>query len=249
MNSSAEIASLIEAAVRRLQAAGIESAQLDAQVMLTEAARADRAALLAGSIDMSAEIRARFADIVSRHEPVAYIVSRRTFYSLEFEINRDVLVPRRHTEALVEVALAFIAGRPSRVLEIGTGSGPIAVTIAVNAPHTTIVATDISYAALQLAGRNAIRHRVADRIQFVRANLFSQLDSQVDFGLFDLIVSDPPNAIDSHIASLERDVREYEPRLALAGGPDGLGFFRHIAGGARNHLTTDGLLVLEIGRR
>ncbi|MGO9607425.1 MAG: peptide chain release factor N(5)-glutamine methyltransferase [Candidatus Binataceae bacterium] len=245
------IPAALESATRRLEAAGIESARLDAQLMLADAAHVDRASLIAGHVPLSPEALDRFNAMVARRvrrEPIAYILGRREFYSLEFEVNRDVLIPRPHTEPVVDAALAFIAKHPdAAVLEIGTGPGPIAIAIAVNAPQATVVAVDISAAALEVARCNAAMNRVSDRIKFVRADVFSPLDGSAELGRFDLIVSNPPYIVDSHISSLEPDVREFEPRIAIAGGPDGLDFFRRIAAGLRSHLRVGGIVVLEVG--
>ena len=249
--SEVQVPAAVERATRRLQAVGIESARLDAQLMLAEAAHVDRAALVAGSVALSPETLDRFNTMVARRvrrEPLAYILGRREFYSLEFEVNRDVLIPRPHTEPVVDAALAFIAGRPdAAVLEIGTGPGPIAIAIAANAPQASVVAVDISGPALEVACRNAARNRVSDRIKFVRADVFLPLDGARELGRFDLVVSNPPYIVDSHLASLEPDVREFEPRIAIAGGADGLDFFRRIASGLRSHLRAGGMVVLEVG--
>ena len=242
---------LLEEAASRLAAAGIETSQLEAQVLLAEAAHVDRAALLAGSIDISGDAAARFDARIARrlrHEPIAYILGHKEFYSLDFEINADALIPRPHTETVVDTVLEFIAGKQkTRMLDIGTGSGAIAIAVAANAPGVSVVATDISEAALDLAKRNAARNGVADRIRFVRADLFHSLDRAPALGIFDLLVSNPPYIVDREISALEVDVRDFEPHLALRGGSDGLDFFRRIATQARQHLARDGLLVLEVG--
>ena len=250
-NSSRDIARTIEEAAAKLAGAGIESARLDAQLLLAEAAQVDRATLLASSIDLSPETIARFDTMVGRRvarEPIAYILGRREFYSLEFEVTPEVLIPRPQTETLVDVALEFVAARPSaRVLDIGTGPGSVAIAIAVNAPGVELVASDVSEAALAVARRNASRNRVSGRVRFVRANVFESLDAESALGEFDLIVSNPPYIVDTDISSLERDVRDYEPHLALKGGTDGRDFFTRIAAGAKSHLRPGGLLALEVG--
>jgi len=250
-SSASALSVVLEQAMARLAAAGIENSHLDAQVLLAEAAHTDRATLVAGSIDLTPEVAARYEAFVGRraaHEPVAYILGRREFYSLEFEVNRDVLIPRPHTETVVDAALEFIAGRPrARVLEIGTGPGPIAIAIAVNAPEVGVIATDISAEALQVARRNAERNGMAERVSFVRADVFQPLDAATALGRFDLVVSNPPYIVSQAISGLEPDVCQFEPHLALRGGDDGLDFFRRIAADAKLHLVKDGLLVLEVG--
>jgi release factor glutamine methyltransferase len=243
---------VLEAAAASLAAAGIGSAHLDAQLLLAAAAHVDRAALLSGSVNLSSETLARFEAMMARRgarEPVAYILGRREFYSLEFEINREVLIPRPQTETVVDVALKFIAEHPRvRVLDLGTGPGAIAIALAVNAPQISVVATDIWPPALTLARRNAVSNRVAERISFVAADLFERLDGGPALGKFDLVISNPPYIVDDHVALLEAEVRNFEPRVALRGGPDGLDFFRRIAAGVKSHLEqAASLLVLEVG--
>ncbi len=250
-SSRTEIPLILDDAARSLAAAGIKSARLDAQILLAEAAQVDRARVLAGAIDYSAPVRARFESMLARRiarEPIAYILGRREFYSLEFEVNPDVLIPRPQTEAVVDMALEFIAGvSDACVLDICTGPGTIAIALAANAPHAAIVATDVSEAALATARRNAERNGVAERIEFVRSDLFARVDSGPALGQFDLIVSNPPYVVSGDIGSLEPDVRNFEPRGALDGGPDGLDFFRRIGAAAKSHLRPEGLLVLEVG--
>ena len=181
-------------------------------------------------------------------EPVAYILGRREFYSLDFEVNHEVLIPRPHTETAVDAALKFIVEHPrARVLDTGTGTGAIAVAVAVNAPHVSVVATDICPPALALAWRNAVSNRVAQRISFVAADLFARLDAGPGLGKFDLVISNPPYVVDEQVASLEAEVRNFEPQVALRGGCDGLDFFRRIAAGVKSHLKWGGLVVLEVG--
>jgi release factor glutamine methyltransferase len=242
---------VLEAAAGSLAAAGIESARLDAQLLLAAAAHVDRAALLSGRVDLSPQTLAQFAPMMARRaarEPVAYILGRREFYSLQFEVNREVLIPRPHTETVVDVALEFIADHPrARVLDLGTGSGAIAVALAVNAPEVSVVASDIWRPALALAQRNAVSTKVAERIGFVAADVFERLDAGPTLGKFDLVISNPPYVVDDQVARLEAEVRNFEPLVALRGGPDGLDFFRRIAAGVKSQLERGSLLVLEVG--
>jgi release factor glutamine methyltransferase len=242
---------LVDKAAARLAAAGVEPSRLDAQVLLAEAAHCDRVALLAGSIEVMPRVAARFDALITRraaHEPIAYILGRREFYSLEFEVTPDVLIPRPHTETVIDAALEYIAAKPhSRVLDIGTGPGAIAISVAANAADASLVATDVSAAALEVARRNAARYRVAERITFVRADVFVPLDNGAALGTFDLVISNPPYIVDDEVAHLDADIRDFEPHLALRGGADGLDFFRRIANNAKAHLHENGLLVLEVG--
>jgi release factor glutamine methyltransferase len=246
-----KVSVVLEAAAASLAAVGIESARLDAQLLLAAAAHVDRAALLSGRVDLSPQTLAQFAPMMARRaarEPVAYILGRREFYSLEFEVNREVLIPRPHTETVVDVALEFIADYPrARVLDLGTGSGAIAVALAVNAPEVSVVASDIWRPALALARRNAVSSKVAERIGFVAADVFERLDAGPTLRKFDLVISNPPYIVDDQVARLEAEVRNFEPLVALRGGPDGLDFFRRIAAGVKSHLERGSLLVLEVG--
>jgi release factor glutamine methyltransferase len=174
-------------------------------------------------------------------EPVSYITGKREFYGLSLQLTPDVLIPRPETEQLVELALERLSAIPSaRVLEVGTGSGAIAVALASLRPRWKITAVDVSEAALDVARRNALEHAV--EVEFARSDWFESVGPRA----FDLVVSNPPYvaAGDPH---LERGDARFEPRLALVGGADGLGCLREIASGARHCLRPGGLLLLEHG--
>jgi release factor glutamine methyltransferase len=241
----------IGTASRRLADVGIESSLLDAELLMAEAAGVTREAAITGSIELSSEILYKFDTLVARREkrePIAYILGHKEFYSLDFEVTPAVLIPRPETEFVVGAALQCIAGKANpRVLDIGTGSGAIALAIAVNAPNAQVIAVDISPDALAVASRNARRHRVEDRVTFRRADCFDILDDCTALGRFDAIVSNPPYLDDAEITALEPDVRRYEPRLALSGGVGGLRILRRIANGVGAHLETDGELIMEMG--
>jgi release factor glutamine methyltransferase len=242
---------LVEAAAGRLAGAGVESGRLDAQILLAEATGLTRADVIAGSRMPTAGQLARFEATIERRmrrEPIAYILGHKEFFSLDFEVNRSVLIPRPETEMLVAAALDTIAEvREARVLDIGTGSGAIAISIAANASRAEIVATDISADALETAARNALRHRVSDRVRLRRADCFAVLDGGLALGRFDLIVSNPPYVAAAEVAQLEPEVRSFEPNIALSAGRDGLDFYRRIAADAREHLFEDGQLIVEVG--
>jgi release factor glutamine methyltransferase len=229
-----------------LAAAGIDTARLDAEVLLAHASGASRAALITGAVKASAGATEKFRAMIERRasrEPLAYIVGRKEFFSLDFEVTPAVLIPRPETETLVEAALKFLAPRhPARILDIGSGSGAIAIAIAVNAPAARIIATDISKEALEVAHRNAIRNRCADRIEFVAADLFPDGHSH-----FDLIVSNPPYIGEADLDNLEPEIGLHEPRHALAAGNDGLDFYSRIAADCRSRLNPDGAMMVEIG--
>ncbi len=231
---------------RRALAAQTDSPRLEAEVLLAFVLGLDRAALLARSESaLTPEARTRFEALVARRtqgEPVAYLTGSREFWSLDFEVNRDVLIPRPETERLVEAALERIPVRASaRVADLGTGCGAIALALAQERPRTSIVATDLSRKALQVARRNLSRSAIGN----VRLLACDWLEA-IDAAAFDLILSNPPYVADSDPHLRQGDLPK-EPRLALAGGPDGLDAIRVIVAAARKRLADDGALMLEHG--
>jgi len=183
------------------------------------------------------------------NEPLAYLTGRCEFYSLEFAVTRDCLIPRPETELLVERAIEFLRGRTGKqlVCDLCTGSGCIAVAVAKNVADVDVLATDISDAALQVAMQNAQRHAVAERIRFLHGDLLEPLIPELDKCRFDLIVCNPPYVTSSEYETLERNVKDYEPAAALMGGADGLDVYRRICEKAEQFLKPDAALMLEIG--
>ena len=236
---------------RRLLAAGIESGRLDAELLLGHVLGMSREQLVVGaSMPLSQEQWQSYESILLRRldaEPTAYITGRQEFWSKDFRVTPAVLVPRPETECLVEIALKLAADwhEPLRILDLGTGSGAIAIALAGELPKTTIFATDISYAALVLARQNAARHSVAGQIHFLQGDLFEAIRKA---GVkFDLILSNPPYIRRSEIAELAPTVSRWEPRVALDGGPDGLEYYRRLAGSAIDYLLPSGAIIVEIG--
>ncbi|TMG91763.1 MAG: peptide chain release factor N(5)-glutamine methyltransferase [Betaproteobacteria bacterium] len=217
--------------------------RLDAELLLCSVLGCERVRLIARAEEAvdSSRARSAHARFARRRagEPVSYITGWREFYGLALRVTPEVLIPRPETERLVELALERLLA-PARVLELGTGSGAIAIALATERPGLGIVATDVSEAALALARRNARDHGV--EIAFVLSDWFDALGSEQ----FDLIVSNPPYvaAGDAH---LERGDVRFEPRLALVGGEDGLDCIRKIAADARTRLRAGGWLLLEHG--
>ena len=247
-----DAAAAIAAASARLARAGVESARLDAELLMAAAAGVSRATLIAGGAEIDAAAAERFERMVARREarePLAYIVGYREFFSLELAVRPGVLIPRPETETVVEAALELLRRRPAAtVLDIGTGSGAIAIAIAVNAPSTRIAALDISKVSLEVASDNARRHRCANRIAFLHGDCFAALEgSAPPFDPFDLIVSNPPYIAETEFATLAPEVRDFEPRLALEGGRDGIDFYRRIAAGLARWLVPGGEVILEVG--
>jgi len=217
-----EGAAAIANASTHLACAGVENPRLDAELLMAAAAGIPRAAVIAGYPSIEAEVMARFERMVGRRserEPLAYIVGHREFYSLEFVVRLGVLIPRPETETVV----------------------------AANAPEAQIVAIDISNVSLEVAGENARRHGCAGRIAFVEAD-YAALDARaLPFASFDLIVSNPPYITKAELPALAPEVRDFEPRLALDGGVDGMEFYRKIAAGLARWLAPQGEVILEVG--
>ncbi|MCA9024353.1 MAG: peptide chain release factor N(5)-glutamine methyltransferase [Planctomycetaceae bacterium] len=227
---------------------GSESPRLEAEILLAYAKQCPRIQLYTHFDDeLSDEVRGRMRALVKRRadlEPVAYLVGHREFFSLDFEVNRDVLIPRPETELLVMEALEALkaAEVSGRVLDIGTGSGCIAIAIAHRAPTAAVTAVDISESALVVARRNAERHNVADRVSFLQGDLFAPLGAGEEF---DVIVSNPPYVSTDDQTGLEQDVVRHEPHGALFAGRDGLDVIRRIIDTAPQHLRAGGSLFLE----
>jgi release factor glutamine methyltransferase len=180
-------------------------------------------------------------------EPLQHILGSTAFGDLEIKVNRDALIPRPETELLAEHAsrwLSTLAARPSIALDFATGSGCLAITLAVKCPAAQVHALDVSPQALALARENAHRHGVVERIQFYLGDGLAAVPSALRF---DLLVSNPPYIPSAEIALLQPEVRDYEPRLALDGGPDGMDFFRRLAREAGPFLAEGGRLMLEFG--
>lgn len=178
-------------------------------------------------------------------EPIQYIKGESEFYGLPFEVNRNVLIPRPETEHLVEKVLALAANfdRP-RIVDVGTGSGAIAVALAVNLPKASVTAIDVSEAALAVARRNAERNGVADRIRFLEGDLLAPVAGRQ----FEIVVSNPPYVAEADRTSLAVEVREFEPALALFAG-SGLDIYRRLIPEARAAIMAGGFLAVEVGYR
>jgi len=245
------IHALVVAARERLIRAGIppDQASIDAEVLARHVLGWDRAKYLMRRHESFPEHTAdRFEAAIEQRErrvPVAYITGHREFWGLDFEVSPAVLIPRPETELMVEAALKFLsstAGSP-RIADVGTGSGCLAVTLACECPQATVVATDVSRSALAVARRNASRHGVTARVQFVATSFLDGVQPP-----FDLILANPPYVPRSHEATLSADVRNHEPALAVFGhGDDGLDDVREVLSHAARRLAPNGRLMLEFG--
>ncbi|HSN26367.1 MAG TPA: peptide chain release factor N(5)-glutamine methyltransferase [Kofleriaceae bacterium] len=233
---------------KRFSEAGIGAARLEAQVLLAHVLGCTRTQLYTGFDKPLAEAElAGYRELIKRRlagEPLAYLVSEHEFWGLPLHVDASVLVPRPDTETVVEVARATRTDRkaPCRVLDLCTGSGAIAVALAKELPAATIIATDLSEAAVALARRNAERNGFADRIEVRCGDLWASVAGE----RFDLITANPPYIASAVIPTLEAEVKR-EPVLALDGGADGLAFYDRICAQAREHLVAGGALVVEHG--
>jgi len=240
------------ALAEKFAAAGLDSPQLDARILVGHALGLDHAALLAAAERvLSADEDSAIAVLVERrlaHEPVARIVGTKEFWSLDLRIDDATLVPRPETETVVEAALAAIdrrgaraRARALRIVDLGTGSGAILLALLSELKNAHGIGSDINPRALAVARDNAVRLGQSN-VAFVACDLAAALR-----GPFDLIVANPPYIASSDIATLAPEVRLFDPRLALDGGADGLNFYRAIAAAAAELLTPDGAVVVEIG--
>jgi len=247
-NESWTVGKIIDWTTAHLRKHGSDTPRLEAEILLAHARHCPRIQLYVHYNEpLSDDERGVMRDLVRRRaqsEPVAYLVGHREFFGLNFRVTPDVLIPRPETETLVLELITAVKQHPgARILDLGTGSGCIAVSAAVNAPDAALTAIDISAAALGIARENAARHGVADRIRFLEGDLFAPFEAG---DRFDVIVSNPPYVMDGEMDTLPADVRLHEPALALRAGPDGLDVIARLIAGAPAHLAPGGALLLEI---
>ena len=223
---------------------GVENARREAEWLLCEATGLDRMGLyLNFDKPLQDDELAAYRSMVARRgkrEPLQHILGSQEFDGHEFIVSRDVLIPRYDTETLLEEAVRQ-APTARTVLDIGTGSGCIAISLALRLPHAAITAVDLSPDALSIARRNAEQNNA--QIEFLLGSFFQPVVGR----RFDLIVSNPPYITHADLATLQPEVRDFEPRLALDGGPDGLDAYRVLAAEAPRHLEPNGWLLMEIG--
>ena len=250
MSALAQLVTLTE---RRLVSAGIGDARLEAELVWMMALDLDRTHLFAELASHPGQpVLERAEELVARrlrHEPAAYLRGRREFFGLEFRVGPGVLIPRPETELVVELALRILAERhggvgQAVVADVGTGTGAIAVSLAVHAPQAQVDATDISERALEIAALNIEHHGVGDRVRLLRGDLLTPVDRPVD-----LVVANLPYVMSSEIPTLEPEVRLFEPHEALDGGPDGLSVIARLLEAAGPHLHPHASLVMELDPR
>jgi release factor glutamine methyltransferase len=245
------VSEALRLATRRLKAAGVPDAPWDAELLLRHVLDRDRAALLAADgVVLTADQEARFLTLVTEREarrPLQHLTGTQAFWGRDFVVTPDVLIPRPETELLVEVALELLSGLAAPVIvDVGTGTGCIALTLAAESPAADIHGVDISHAALEVARSNARRFGLEGRVRFSQGDLIAPVDYLA--GRVHLVASNPPYVHAADIPGLMPEVRDHEPRLALVPTPDAARFYGLLAAGARRLLRPEGALVVEIGQ-
>ena len=235
-------------ATREMLQRHVDEAPLEAELLVRHVTRLDRAGVYARSKDVLTpaeyhELRGLTLRRL-RREPLPYILGHWEFFGLDFVVNPAVMIPRPETETLVEEALAWVQRRcgsgPLTILDVGTGSGCIAVALAGRLPQVRVLAVDVSPDALRVAAQNAARHGVEPRVRLIESDLLSAVTEQVD-----LILANLPYIPDDEVPSLQPEVSHYEPKAALGGGPDGLSYIRGLLAGAPSVLSAAGAVMLE----
>lgn len=251
------VVDVLAAAVAELATHGIPNPRLDAEVLLASVLQTDRAGLYTHlRTPILHRQRDAFQQLIHRrawHEPLQYLTGVQEFWSLAFKVDRRVLIPRPETECVVEVALELLAQRvpgkkekPLRLLDIGTGSGCLAIALAKELLHARVWATDISNDALALAADNARCHGVGERITFLPGDLLAPVTGTLQG--FDLIVTNPPYIAHSDLTALQPEVQNWEPHIALDGGSDGLSYYRRLLCEGAAYLRPGGWVVMEVGQ-
>jgi release factor glutamine methyltransferase len=254
-----DVRATLKQGLAQLREAHVPSFTLAAELLLLHVLGRDRTWIYAHpEEEVSAADDERFFALIARRaagQPTQHLTGKQEFWGLEFEVSPDVLIPRPETEHVIEVALDRLAvrelragrkqtltGKGLQIADVGTGSGCIAIALAKELPGSTIFATDISSAALAVGRRNAMRHNVANQVQFLEGNLLDIVATQ-----FDLIASNPPYVGRREAETLMREVRDHEPQIALYGGEEGYEFYADLIAQAAAHLKPGGLLILELG--
>lgn len=260
MTSSDEwtVRRILDWTVAYLKEHGSDTPRLDAEILLAHARNCPRIQLYTQyDTPLTDSQRSTMRDLVRRRaaaEPVAYLVGHKEFFSLDVLVNRHVLIPRPDTETLVMTALDTVRERassansggpdsPADILELGTGSGCIAVALAKNLPFARVTAVELSPEAIQVARSNMERHQLAEQITLLEGDLFAPVGGG---RRFDVIVSNPPYVCREELEQLDPDVRDHEPHHALDGGPDGLDVIRRIVAESPDYLKKQGWLMLEL---
>lgn len=242
------ISSLLNWTVNYFKSKNIQSARLDAEVLLSHVLRQERIYLYVHFDEpMEQNELSKFREYVKKraqHVPIAYIIGEREFMGLPFKVTKDTLIPRPDTEILVENVLNNVdRDKEIEIVDIGTGSGAIILSLLVNLPKAQGKTVDISSKAIEVAKENAVNLQVNDRCEFFVGDLFAPLNGSK----FDVIVSNPPYIPQKDIATLEDDVKEYEPVSTLTDGGDGLSYYRRLLSEGKAYIKENGFIALEIG--
>lgn len=238
---------LIEKAVIILKANSLPNGELDAKVLLSLVTNLTKEEIFLKDPTIEERYIKKFLSYINRRaqaEPLAYILGEKEFFGLNFMVNQNVLIPRPDTEIMIEEALRQYAPNDKiSILDLGTGSGCIVITLLHLLPKATAVAIDISQEALLVANQNAVSHKVQERISFIQRDMKNYFSSSK----FDLIVSNPPYITSNDYNQLEATVRKFEPAIALIGGDTGLTYYNYIADLAQQNLKDNGNIILELG--
>ncbi len=244
---------LLQWTTEHLKKSGSPSPRLDAEVLLAHARGCERIALYTAFAEEPDEaVKAKFREVVKRRaqgEPVAYLVGKKEFYSLAFQVSKDCLIPRGETEHIVveclDRAKPTLAAEPTkhfRIVDVCTGCGCIAVSVAKHLPQCAITAIDLSPAAVAIAKANVEHHHLTERVSVVESNLLDTVaDNSVDF-----VLSNPPYVSEAEYAKLDKTVREHEPRMALVGGASGMEIIEQLASQAAKKLVPNGWFICEL---
>jgi len=237
---------LINFGAKELRQKKINTSILDSELLLSKILKKNREEIL---INLDQEIcqknLSRYKELIlrrSQHEPIAYILENKEFWSKFFFVSSDTLIPRPETELMVEKLIEIFKEKKISILDMGTGSGCILISLLSELKNSTGVGIDISKKALEVAKKNSDKHRMKNKIKFFNKSLESKF-----YQKFDLIVSNPPYIKSNEIKNLKEDIRKYEPRIALDGGNDGLDLIKKVIYKTKNILKIKGLLALEIG--
>ena len=247
----ATIAETLKLASKQLREASVANDLLDAQTLLAEALGKDRTYLIVNfNEQLSDELLAGYQRLIARRasgEPLQYITGHQEFFGLEFEVTPAVLIPRPETELIVEEVIRLVdvhkIAKPV-IVDVGTGSGCIAIALARELEDAKVTAVDISETALEIARRNAAKHELADRVRFVNSDLLAAFP-EIQFA--DFILSNPPYVAVHELPTLQREVRDWEPHTALTDNADGLSFYRRLLNEAPSRLKPSGYLICELG--
>lgn len=247
----ATIAETLKLASERLRVASVPNDVLDAQTLLAEALGKDRTYLIVNfNEQLGEDLLAAYSQLIERRsagEPLQYITGHQQFFGLEFEVTPDVLIPRPETELIVEEVIRLVEEHKLNdpvIVDVGTGSGCIAVALARELGNAKVFACDISTAALNVARKNAARHELENRIEFIESDLLAAFP---ETELADFILSNPPYVAAHELPTLQREVRDWEPHTALTDQADGLSFYRRLLADAPARLKPGGYLICELG--